>query len=468
MKNRYKILVLAGLLSVGSFSSCKDEFLDEGPSTGINADEALLTDNDVLSALRGAYAGLATVNLYGTYLPVMGDMLADNLYVATSNSGYFGGFSSYNFLNNNGDITDIWSGAYDVINRANAIIDSNPTVTDQAAIDQYKGEAYAIRALLYFELVRNFARPYNETADASHPGVPLVLTAYDYNAQPARATVAQVYEQIESDLSNAYTLMSPDLTVIRFSKYAARALDAEVNLYKGDNALALQYAEEVIKDSGVELLPYNSVLAYWAETDATKLAGLESLFEVSATQTENNGVDEYAYYFNQQGYGQNLATPSLYETYDSTDIRRQLITVGERGSDDPAYIVTKYNAVSGDIDDKVVIRMSEVYLIAAEAAYRTGDEAKALEYLNTLVAERDPELKYTSSGTQLLDDIILERRKEMAFEGDRFATLNRLKADITGRKRSPNVVPYTDAIRVLPIPRNEITANPNIEQNPGW
>jgi len=467
MKNNYKILVLAGLLSLGTLSSCKDEFLDETPSTSITAADAFNTDNDVLSALRGAYAGLASENLYGTFLPIMGDMLADNLYVATSNSGYFGGFSSYNFLNNNADITGIWSGAYDVINRTNAIINSNPTVTDEAAVNQYKGEAYAIRALMYFELVRHFARPYTETADASHLGVPIVLTPFDYNALPARNTVAEVYAQILSDLDKAYTMITLEPGNTRISKYAARALAAEVNLYKNDNALALQYAEEVITASGVELLPYGSVLAYWAETDAEKL-GVESLFEVSATQTENLGVDELGYYFNQEGYGQNLATPSLFSAYSDTDIRKQLITVGTRRGDTPAYIVTKYDAVSGDIDDKVIIRISEVYLIAAEAAYRMGNEPAALTYLNTLVAQREPGKEYASSGTQLFNDIILERRKELAFEGDRFATLNRLKLDITDRRRNPTSVPYTSDIRVLPIPRNEITANANIVQNPGW
>ncbi|WP_210466371.1 RagB/SusD family nutrient uptake outer membrane protein [Rufibacter roseolus] len=469
MKNNYKVMLLAGLLSAGMLSSCGDEFLDETPSTGINANEALRTDNDVLSALRGAYGGLASTNLYGLNLPVLGDMLADNMYVATSNSGYFNSLSGYNFLNNSGEVTEIWTGAYDVINRTNAIINSNPTVTDQEAVDQYKGEAYALRALMYFELVRHFARPYNETANASHLGVPLVLKEFEYNAQPSRNTVAEVYAQILSDLDKAYTMMTLDEGTVRLSKYAARALQAEVNLYKGDYALALQQAEEVINESGVELLPYESVLSYWAETDATKLQGLESLFEVSATQTENNGVNEYAYFFNQGGYGQNLATPSLFAQYSPDDIRRQLIRVGRRGAgDNPAYIVTKYNAIAGDAEDKVVIRMSEVYLIAAEAANRTGNDELALTYLNALVAEREPGKVYASTGTQLLNDIITERRKELAFEGDRFATLNRLMADITGRRRAPNDLPYSDPKRILPIPRTEITANPNIQQNPGW
>ncbi|MBC3540340.1 RagB/SusD family nutrient uptake outer membrane protein [Rufibacter sediminis] len=469
MKNSYKILLLSILFSASTLSSCGDEFLDETPSTEINAAEALLTENDVLSALRGAYGGLASTDLYGLNLPVLGDMLADNLYVATSNSGYFNTLSGYNFLNNSAEITEIWTGAYDVINRTNSIINSTPTVVNQEVVDQYKGEAYALRALIYFELVRHFARPYNETADASHLGVPIVVTPYEYNAQPKRNTVAEVYTQILADLDKAYTLMTMDPGPVRMSKYAARALQAEVNLYKGDNTAALQQAEEVINDSGVELLPYASVLDYWEETDATKLQGVESLFEVSATQTENNGVNEYAYFFNQGGYGQNLATPSLFAQYSADDIRRQLITVGRRGANDnPAYIVTKYNAISGDAEDKVVIRMSEVYLIAAEAAYRTGNSGLALTYLNTLVNEREPGKVYASTGTQLLSDIISERRKELAFEGDRFATLNRLKLDITGRRRNPNTLAYSDPKRILPIPRTEITANPNIQQNPNW
>lgn len=464
MKKTYKIILLSALIALGSFSSCSDDFLDQTPAASIDSSSALLSDNDVLTALYGAYAGLATTNLYGLNLPVLDEMLADNIYVSSSNSGYFTTISNYSFLYTASEITGIWSGAYDVIKRTNSVINSNPTITSQTDVDQYKGEAYALRALMNFVLVTHFARPY--TDDPSGAGIPIVLQE-DYNAQPARNTVEEVYSQILSDLDKAYELITEETDPVRFSKYAVRALQAKVNLFKGDYALALQYSEEVISDSGHELLPYNSVEAYWS--DAVAGTGYsESLFEVSATQTENLGVNELAYYYVQDGYGQNVAAKSLYQLYPSSDVRRKLILVGARGSDNPAYFVNKYPHISGDIDDKVVLRVSDIYLIAAESAYRTGDESSARTYLNELVAQRDPSLVYTSAGDQLLQDILKERRKELAFEGDRLPTLNRLKMDITGRQKSPSSILYSDYRRVFPIPRTELTANPNITQNSGW
>ncbi|MGY0039641.1 RagB/SusD family nutrient uptake outer membrane protein [Pedobacter sp. NJ-S-72] len=118
-----------------------------------------------------------------------------------------------------------------------------------------------------------------------------------------------------------------------------------------------------------------------------------------------------------------------------------------------------------------MIRVSDVYLIAAEAAKGASNEPLALTYLNKLVSERDPGLIYASAGSQLLDDIITERRKELAFEGDRLHTLNRLRRDIKRSNVFPTAamnIPYTDFRRIGPIPQTETNNNPNISQNPGY
>jgi hypothetical protein len=125
--------------------------------------------------------------------------------------------------------------------------------------------------------------------------------------------------------------------------------------------------------------------------------------------------------------------------------------------------------VNGDQDDKKVIRLSEIYLIAAESAFRLHHEDKALFYLNQLVKERDPALQYNSSGPALLADIILERRKELAFEGDRFHDLNRLKSEI--RKKDgqfPATIPFNHPYRIGPIPEAETNENAGIDQNEGY
>lgn len=464
MKKRYINILLAGLLTTGMLSSCDKDFLDQKPYTSINATEALLTDNDVLTALYGTYSGLQSTDLYGRTIPVIGDLLADNTFVSTYNAGRYLEFEGYFFTRTAGVVSGLWSNAYTVIARTNNIINSEQTKIDnQANVDQYKGEAYAIRALMYFELVRHFSEPY--TAEPNALGVPIVLEV-DKDSEPARNTVAQVYEQIENDLNKAYELMTKNAGSGRFSKFAARALHAKVSLHMGNYEQALTYAEEVINSSGKSLLPYENVVSYWANPSPSSF---ETLFEVISTETDNNGTDELGYIYHQGGYGDILTTAEVYNLYSATDARKSLIIKGKRNrGENPAYIVNKYSNISGDRDDKKVLRISEMYLIAAEAAYRLGDELTALEYLNALVSERDPSLIYISTGQQLLEDIILERRKELAFEGDRLHTLDRLNRDITGRPDGPAEVLFSDDRRLLPIPQTEIDANANIEQNPGF
>ena len=448
-------------------SSCKDEFLDLDPYTQVTPDAAVKTETDLLNALRGGYAGLRNVNLYGRTIPVIGDLAADNVFISSKNSGRYFAFNNYSITNANADYEGIWNNAYNVILRANNII--NSTIPSNANVDQYKGEAYSLRALMYFQLMRSFAKPYTE--NPSGPGVPLVLS-YDPLLKPERSTVKQVYDQILSDLDKAYTLQTQYTGSTRFSKYASRALAAKVSLYMGNNAQALTYANDVIANSGFSLVTATNFNSYWANVAGNPASTkVETLFEVSADATLNAGTDELGYIYSQAGYGDLIANETLYALYSSTDVRKGLITPGPRaGGEASAYIVTKYKAASGDRDDKKVLRMSEVYLIAAEAAQRSGDEVQALTRLNALMAQRDASKVYASIGAQLLEDIITERRKELAFEGDRFYDLNRLQRTIdrVGGIYSLRNIPYSNTFRWGPIPQSERDANPNISQNPGY
>ena len=141
-------------------------------------------------------------------------------------------------------------------------------------------------------------------------------------------------------------------------------------------------------------------------------------------------------------------------------------------------IVNKYQNTSNaaDKDDVKVIRYAEVLLTLAEAYDHLGDEVNATLYLNMLSKQRDPSFAgYTSTGAQLLNDIILERRKELAFEGMRYLDLQRLQLDVVRVNINNNyvgVTPLTLTLnsfrRIFPIPQNERDANPVISQNSGY
>jgi len=461
----FKYIIYSGLvMSTLMVSSCKKEFFDQPPATSIDAKDALKTETDVLTALTGTYAGLRVSTLYGRAIPLMGDLMADNVFVSTRNSGRYTGQNNYNYVINNADVLGVWQNAYMVILRANNIINSTPAVTSQANVNQYKGEAYALRALMYFELVKAFARPY--TDNPAGLGVPIVLD-FNIDGKPQRSTVQQVYDRIQADLDQAFTLMTITQNASRFSKYSALALSAKVNLYKGTAAsyqLAYDQSRSVIANSGRALLTIGNFTNYW--TAATPQT-YETLFEVISDQIDNAGFDELPYFYNQLGYGDGLTSASFYNSFSTTDLRRGLITVGTRArAENPAYIINKINNISL-YGGKKVLRTSEMYLIAAEAAYNLGRSTDAVTNLQTLVAQRDPSSTITETGAALFERIITERRKELAFEGDRFPTLNRLKRDITGRNASVASVPYTNFRRVFPIPQAEQDRNP-MTQNTGW
>jgi len=448
-----------------SLASCEKSFLELTPPTSLTPEYALATEADLQVALRGAYAGLKTTGMYGRSLPVLGDLMADNTYVSVQNTGRYLGFSLYNYTVGDGDVAALWQNAYTVILRANNIINSK--VADNANVLQYKGEAYAIRALAYFDLVRYFATPY--TQDPTALGVPLV-TVYNPDTKPGRAKVSEVYDQINRDLTQAYTLMTKFTNSSQFSKYAARGLQARVYLTMGDMANAKTAALDVINNSGFTAVTAANHASYWAG-NAPLTSKLETLFEVSFDAVANNGFDALAYIYLQSGnYGDMLCNSELYSKFDAADVRKALYATGTRGGLASTF-VNKFTSYSGDHTDTKVVRLSEMYLIAAEASY-PSNTADALTYVNKVTANRGAPA-ITSSGAALLEDILLERRKELAFEGERYPDLQRLKRGVvrsTDYPASARSIDFTNFRRLMPIPQVELDANPTIrtQQNAGW
>lgn len=454
-------------------SSCKKDFLDLQPYDSVSSDVAITDVAGMRAALGGAYSNLGNVSLYGRTIPLFGDLVADNVYISTINSNRYLDFFQVNYTITNANAQGIWQSAYSTISRANNVI--NSSLESSAAVDQLRGEALAIRALMYFELVKFFAKPY--TVDPNALGVPIVLE-YDPALKPTRNTVKEVYTQIENDLTAAIGLMNEDKSSGFFTKYAAKALLARMYQFEGEWDKALTTAEDVINNSGYSLLKLNEVLSFWSN-NKDRNDKKEVLFEVVFDASNNLGNSSLAYFYDQTGYGDALATESLYNTYSSTDVRKDLIIVGSDVRNSTDKVVNKFpNAGSADKDDVKVLRISEVYLIAAEAAHHTGNEPLALTYLNAVEKQRDPSFAgYSSSGTALLNDILLERRKELAFEGHRYWDLARYNLDVVRVSLAgnyPGNVPLVIAAdnfrRILPIPQTELDANPNIrsQENPGY
>ncbi|NBX11045.1 MAG: RagB/SusD family nutrient uptake outer membrane protein [Chitinophagaceae bacterium] len=463
MKNiSAKFLLVVMVLT--TFSSCKKSFLELNPPTNLTPAQALSTEADLLVALRGAYAGLRATAMYGRSLMVIGDMMADNTYQSVLNTNRYTLFNNYTYNVTDGDVSGLWQQAYTVILRVNNIINANVSGPN---VNQYKGEARAIRALCYFELVRYFARPFTDNPNAY--GVPLV-TVYNADLKPGRSTVAEVYNQIHADLNSAYNLMTAFTNSSQFSKFSARALQARVYLTQNDKTNAKTAALDVINNGGFTAVTAANHAAYWANS-VIRTDKVETLFEVSADAVANNAFDALAYIYSQAGnYGDMLCADDLYALFEANDVRRALYATGVRGGL-PSVFVNKYTVFTGDHTDTKVLRLSEMYLIAAEASL-PADEAGARTYLNAITAQRGA-TAISSTGAALVNDLMNERRKELAFEGQRYLDMQRLKLDITRGANYPAAarsVPYANFRRVFPIPQTELDVNSTIkaQQNTGW
>jgi len=471
---KLKIKYIAPLLSILFLGSCSKSYLELKPYDAVVLSDAIKSESDLLVALVGTYANIRSVNLYGRTLPVKGDLMADNTYVTTANSGRYLTFNNYALNSADGDAGGVWRDAYVAIKNANVVI--NAGLSGTSNINQYIGEALAIRALMHFELVRNFATPY--TINPAAPGIPIV-TAYDQNSLPKRPTVKDDYTQIIADLEKAYSLMTSYRGTGFFSKYAARALEARVYQTMGDWANAKTVALDVINNGGFTLVPSSSYLAYWKNPAPQTTTKNETIFEVVSDGINNNGFNQLGYIYiqvNGSGYADLFTTQDVVNLYASTDVRSNLILAGVRsGQVGTAYYCQKYlnPANAGPRDNTKVLRYSDVLLILAEAYYNTNDPVNANLYLNMVAQMRDPSfLGYADTGAQILEDILTERRKEFLFEGSRFWDLVRLKRGWTKIKNQNPLSTVTIAVgnnfSIFPIPQAELDANKNMTQNPGY
>ena len=472
-------------------SSCKKDFLDLKPYNSAVISDAIKSEADLNAAINGLYSSLRATDFYGRTFAVKGDLAADNGFLSSSNSGRYLVFNLWNMSVTDGYASNVWFNSYAAIKNANVIINSG-LATSNDNISQLFSEAYAIRGMVYFDLARNFALPYANNPDG--PGVPIVLT-FDQTAKPSRSTVKQVYAQAIADLTQAYNLAKFNQgTTMTFlstgqtrsvnssylTKYAISGLLARVYQHMGDWANAKTWALDVVNNSGFTLVASTGLVNYWKGA-TPRTDKVETMFEVTsdANNSVSDGTLANLYVPKPVGsYGDILATQTFYNAHSATDVRKQLYNPTTRtGQVGTAYYITKYPIDVTNYDDVKIVRYAEVLLILAEAYYNGSDYTNANKYLNMVAKQRDPSYAgYASSGTQVLEDILNERAKELAWEGYRFWDLYRLQRtyvkpqaqDATNAiSQSITVTPTTLGI-IFPIPKDEILVNPNVAQNTGF
>lgn len=491
-----------------SLSSCVNDWLDVAPSDGTDADAALTSSSDLAAARTGMYAALKgnsnLVDYYGQQFFVYGDVHAGDDYqynnLGGSNRASFYYDMNYQtaseFSSSTSSSNVTWKSPYIVIDRANRIIAAaeggalSDAAEAKATIDQYAAEAKVLRALAHFDLVRIYGKPYTEDQGASL-GVPLVTGVLESNAKPARSTVAEVYTQVVKDLTEAISsnALATETEPGYVSVWGAKAILSRVYLNMGDYANALSVAEDIIKKSGAALWTRDQYFKAW---DASTPNESEFLFRLNvAGSTDSNDLNGIGNLQQREGYKEMVATKKFVDmlTSDPEDVRNEMFLAATAAKEVATYgtnkvYLNKLRGQGGNLRNVTIvpiIRLSEVYLTAAECAFRNNDKTKAVEYLNDLVKNRTTtEASLATVDNITLERILIERRKELIGEGQRYFDALRNNETITRYTSEADKGWHKTLSKeaqsfnrdfykaIAAIPQAEINANPNIKQNTGY
>ncbi|MBW2961735.1 RagB/SusD family nutrient uptake outer membrane protein [Mesonia aestuariivivens] len=341
---------------------------------------------------------------------------------------------------------------YNIIFYCNHVIDNkNDMEGDDNEINELVGEAYALRALQYFDLINLYAKPYSNTTAGEDAAVPIV-TSYQTNVDYPANSLQEVYDLILDDLDSAEELITLNQQNTglnyRFSKVAVKAFKARVYLYKNEWQQAINNADAALaihsdlqdlnEDTSIMPSEYNSVESILA------------LATVASFDISNNAT----------------ISDDLIEIYDqSSDLRFNLYF-----KETPAGRFQSKKSANNKF--KVSYRTSELFLIKAEAFARLQQSEAAKTSLLALAINRyTPEgfeqfnLKIAGLNTDdLLAEILKERRKEFAIEGHRWYDLRRTnQPEITKTyKEQSFTLEKNDERYVIPLPNDAIINNPKL------
>lgn len=489
MKRRYLIYTILSLSLL--LSSCED-FLDVNPDSEVVNDDIFSDAEGVESALNGVYSSLNKENLYGKKLAwELPEILSQD--IEGPSPVVYSQLASYNYNDAREFIDAIWIDIYKNIGYINNIIINLETKNpkDFPFYDLYLGEAYGMRAFLHFELLRYFA-PHIENGGAGSRGIPYVTT-YSFDPTPF-STVTEVYDAIILDLKKAQDLLMEDESYftyprvgsdsgaanflkgreIHFNYYAATASLARVYRMKGDLESAKVEAIKVIESGKFPLATPDKIVNLVAGTlsPSESIFGLYSDDYIKTTETtlfSSSSWSGFVPYQVETGgnpiqgfrdvYNKNLGENS------GSDLRLQWfrpsfeggITVNCLKVVDVIQINSGIHPSQRNLTPGIsLIRIPEMYYIAAEAELINGNTSEATQILNqvllsrglTRLEDRNPEI------IPSLDFLYNERHKEFFSEGQRWFDMKKRNLDILSNSEV-KVIPASNEVYVLPIPIEE-------------
>jgi starch-binding outer membrane protein, SusD/RagB family len=470
------------ILGVAALLTGCEDFLEQSPSGSLPSDEAITSVTDLRNAVNGVYSGMIDFDLglgnetepfsyYGGDFIAYADLKGGDLNYTSSNN-QISPMARYEHGAESDFAEHFWQMPYTLAGRINdilSVIDHVEIATGETErYDDLKGQLYALRALLHFDLARMFAKlPSITDINVPNSGIPLSNQKLPVDFEPERATLKETYDFIKSDLIQSLALLSKEQNLGRINYWSAKGLLARVHLYLGENNEALAAAQEVISDSPYALYSMEEYLTVWNQEGTS-----ESMFEILTNSSYNSQRNSIGYYTHSDGYGEAAYSEQgyLFMTSNPADVRGLLIEWEEDQTDTKGFYTQKYPGRNGDLylNNPKVIRLSEVYLIAAEAKVKGGSAAgdrSAADYINALRRNRIE--GYADVASVTLDDVLDERRKELAAEGHRNWDAWRNGKSIYSPRLNREIDGHFERA-ILPIPKRERDISSKLVQNPGY
>ena len=493
---------IVALAAITVMQGCsKKDVVDLTPDFVLDAITNPSSMRQVEEVLVGAYASLRANDYYGSgsgtgaCWSLMPDVMSDNLYeVSAETLANSRAMADWIFNQSTGQIRSMYTAPYATIANANIVlrdVDKFTTSLNQGESNRIKGQAYALRALAHFDLMRYFSPKYdrNSTTDLAVSYVKEFVVST--SIKTPRTTNKDFYDNLFADINQAITLLgnvdkpvNPTSGLSRpyMDRNAAYALLARINLYAGNWAEAATAATNAINGRPLA----TTQAAFSGMYNQTNVG--ELIFNVQFESGQFSPTFLVFFATSNRSYfrpGPDIATAAgTSGLIQNNDVRYQayFTNVPAAGTTTPNLAVTKYRGKAGLVDGTAnypVFRTGEMYLIRAEANARLGgaNEVSALADLNALRAARIS--GYTPvvlTGTALINAIADERRREMFGEGHRFFDLKRTTRTISRGAPCGTSISASGACTLaatarewaMPIPEEFLNANRSLVQNPGY
>ena len=456
-----KKIILYTFLAAAIFTSGCKKLLDQIPGDAQPGDEVLKTSANAYAVLAASYERFTNNDFLGGNVTKTAELYGDQINFVNVTGGAEVQFTQRGFSSFNSIGRSLWFTGYDAIGRANVVIkaldENNYTDITDATKNTWRGEALFIRGVSHFELTRLFGKPYtsNPTADAGVVIRQKALSASEAQIPKQRATVKESYDAAIADLKLAETLLPAVNGGARATKWAAKAYLARIYFNMADYTNAFAYANDVITNSGYSLGTDVTVPFKTTGNLTTPATGVVMMILGDA------GVQRGSFWNSDLNNTYLPLGSSIYSLITSKGGTR--FTSLTAAATSPARgISTKWSQLGASVGINVpLVRLSEMYLIRAEARVQNGgftDATVRADYNAVRAVAGVAADAVTIGASALLSAIRDERAVEFFTEGDSYHELRRLKLNVRG-------IAYNDATGLLKIPDGEVRANLGIIQN---